>query len=401
MKRSLVFVAAPHEQDGGGMGRVKDYIVQSDPGFWQGLRPVPLITRDHRGKWWSPFLVVKACIKILHERVAGRLALVHVNMGDRGSAARKGVLVLWCRLLGVRVFLHFHAVTFERDLERLPRTMRRLTLLPFRVATCDIVLGERWRRWLVDEIGVRRPIEVLINGVPIEAPDARRHVDPGAGAFNILFLGNLIERKGVSDLIAALALLPETGPRWQAKFAGNGDAAHYTKVAERAGIADKIAFTGWISQHTARALVSAADLLVLPSHAEGLPLVVLEALGLGTPIITTPVGAIPEVLTDGKDVIFCPPGDPPALALAISRLTSDLPLRQSLCDNGLKTFQECFSADAFRRNLLAIWKRYALDDRETAGDRNRLAVKPPLPGGLAGRASAGDPPRSSRAAPED
>lgn len=341
------------------MGRVKDYITRSPPGTWGSLEPMPLITRDHLGRLGSLLLLLKACFTILRLRISGRLALVHVNFGDRGSAVRKSVLVFWSRLLAVPVFLHFHAVTFERDLARLPRPLRSLALLPFRLATCDIVLGERWRRWLTDDVGVRDvPIEVLINGVPIDSPPSRLHKAPVGRPFNILFLGNLIERKGVSDLIAALAILPRTDTPWQMKFAGNGDIGHYTAAAESAGIADKVAFAGWISQDTARALVSAADLLVLPSYAEGLPLVVLEALGLGTPIITTPVGAVPEVLTDGKDVVFCQPGDPPGLAAAMTRLMGDLPLRQALCDNGLKTFEERFSAEAFRRNLLAIWSRY-------------------------------------------
>ena len=341
------------------MGRVKDYIVQAPPGFWEGLQPIPLITRNQRGKWWSPLLVIRACAIILRAQLNGSLALVHVNFGDRGSAVRKAILVLWCKLCFAPVFIHFHAVTYESDLARLPRFLRGLPVLPFRIATCNIVLGERWRRWLIDDAGVRKtPIEVLINGVPIEAPAARRHAEPDGRPFNILFLGNLIERKGVTDLITALARLPQSGPGWQAKFAGYGDVAHYTGVADRAGLTGTVGFTGWINQSTARVLVSAADLLVLPSYAEGLPLVVLEALGLGTPVITTPVGAIPEVLTDGKDVIFCPPGDPPALTAAMARLIGDLALRQSLCDNGLTTFRERFSADAFRRSLLAIWQRY-------------------------------------------
>ncbi len=340
------------------MGRVKDYIVQAPSETWHGLRPVPLITRDHRGKYWSLLLVIKAFGTILRARLNGSLALVHVNLGDRGSALRKGAIVLFCKMLSVPVFLHFHAVTFERDLVRLPVLLQKLALLPFRVATCDIVLGEKWRRWMQDDIHVRHvPIEVLVNGVPIEQPASRHHANAD-GPLNILFLGNLIERKGVSNLIAALAMVPQTGLGWRARFAGNGDVAHYTAVAEQAGIVDKLGFSGWVGQETARALVSSADLMVLPSYDEGLPLVILEALGLGTPVIATPVGAIPEVLTDGKDVIFCAPGDAAGLAAAIERLLVDPALRQSLCDNGMQTFREEFSVEAFRTNLLKIWERY-------------------------------------------
>ena len=340
------------------MGRVRDYVVQAPPDALRGFKAVPVSTRDHRGRWWSPLLVLRACWIILKARVTFTPAIVHVNFGDRGSAARKGTLVLFCRLVFMPVFLHFHAVTFERDIARLSPLGRWLALLPFRIATCNIVLGERWRTWLCEDIGIRRErVEVLINGVPIEPPVGRRHSNDH-GELRILFLGNLIERKGVTDLIHALAALPSTDIPWHARFAGNGDIAHYTAVADGAGIAEKIGFSGWVGQETANTLVSSADLLVLPSYDEGLPLVVLEALGLGTPAITTPIGAMPEVLTDGHDVIFCPVGDQAALTAAIARLMADPALRQRLCDNGIDTFGKRFSVEAFRDSLVTIWERH-------------------------------------------
>ena len=340
------------------MGRVKDYITNSPAEIWRGLKPVALITRDSRGHFWSIFLALRACLCILRARLNGTLALVHVNTGDRGSSVRKGAIVLFCKMLGVPVFLHFHAVTFERDMKRIPPWLHWLVRLPFRNATCVILLGERWRRWMHDQMGVARDrLEILINGVPVDSPDNRQHVN-GDAPLNILFLGSLGERKGVSDLIGALTQVPQTGAGWRACFAGNGDIARYSAAAQRAGLGDKISFPGWVGQTDALALVSAADLMVLPSYDEGLPLIILEAIGLGTPMVTTPVGAIPEVLTDGEDVIFCPPGDQAALAAAITRLLADAPLRQSLCDNGIKSFRQRFSVEVFRANLLAIWERY-------------------------------------------
>lgn len=353
---SVAYIVAPDGASGGGMGRVKDYIVQSPREAWGGLLPTPLVTRGDGGKLQSLKLLLGAFAAIRRGKRDGSLALVHVNMGDRGSALRKGLIVLACRRLGVPVFLHLHAV----QLARLPRRALRLLARPFRAATCVIVLGDVYRQWLTRELGITgTPIEILWNGVPIAPVEGRVHSDAADRPVTILFLGTLGERKGVSDLIAALADLPQ-GPRgWRARFAGPGDLDGYRAKAEAAGIGGRVEFTGWLGQDAARAALAEADLLVLPSYDEGLPLVILEALGLGTPVVATPVGAIPEALADGRDVLFCAPGDRPALTAAIARAAGDAALRQSLCDAGLATFRRLFSIEAFRAQLLAIWQRHA------------------------------------------
>ncbi len=340
------------------MGRVKDFIVDAPPDVWHGLEAVPMITRDHRGRLWSLLLVAQGCWTLLVARLAGRLGLLHVNFGDRGSALRKSILLVWARLLGAPVFLHFHAVTFERDIGTLSAPGKWLAKLPFRLATCVIVLGNKWKEWLRRDLRIQKvPIEILINGVPVEPPARREHAQ--RPEMQLLFLGNMIERKGVSDFIKALSLLGADAPPWRACMAGNGDIAHYAAVAQAAGLADRIEFRGWVGQAEAHALLAQSDVLALPSFDEGLPLVILEALGLGTPVVTTPIGAIPEVLADERDVLFCNPGDPQALAAAMLRLMKDAGLRQALCDRGIETFRARFSISAFREHLRSIWRDHA------------------------------------------
>ncbi|MFX8601121.1 glycosyltransferase, partial [Acinetobacter baumannii] len=92
--------------------------------------------------------------------------------------------------------------------------------------------------------------------------------------------------KGVSDLIAALGALPAGLPQWRLTFAGGGDVAGYTAKAQAAGIADNIRFLGWVEQQVSASLLASADAMVLPSYHEGLPLVILEALGAGTPVLS-------------------------------------------------------------------------------------------------------------------
>lgn len=353
--QKLIFIVAPDGGAGGGMGRVKDYIVQSPPG---NARLVPLITRDGRGAAASLRLLAAALAHICSARVRGEVALVHVNFGDKGSAVRKAVVVLMSCLIGVPTILHLHAVQLERQYDKAPAWLRWLIRLPFRAATCNIVLGERWRTWLVEHLDVSSDrVEVLWNGVPV-APEMERIHRNGDRPVSLLFLGNLIARKGVTDLLHALAAVPTDGRGWQARFAGGGDVEACRDLAASLGISDRVEFVGWVDQEGARQLVRDADMLALPSYEEGLPLVILEALGSGTAVICTPVGSIPEVLEDGRTALFVAPGDQAALARAIARLAADAGLRQHLCDEGIAQFRRVFSIEAFRTALFDIWRRH-------------------------------------------
>lgn len=349
----IAFIGAPNGAAGGGMGRVVDYILQSTGDCPRGLRTVPLITRDDQtGKFSSMLRLAKAALTMLRNR--RNTALLHVNMGDRGSAMRKGILVILGRAMGFPVFLHLHAV----EMELLPKWALRLLGVAFRSATCVIVLGERYRSWVAGQFGVDESrIEILWNGVPVESPGTRRH-ENGEKPLQILFLGSLGHRKGTHDIIEALSLLNHKSPPWHMVFAGPGDIQKYQADTKARGIEQRCTFTGWLDQAETRKTLSSSDIIVLPSYHEGLPLVILEALGLGTPVIATPVGVIPEVLSDGENILFCPIGQPIELARTIDRLLSNPTLRQQLCDNGLRRYRERFSLEAFSDDLLEIWSRH-------------------------------------------
>ncbi|MET0241565.1 MAG: glycosyltransferase family 4 protein [Sphingobium sp.] len=350
---AIILLGAPQGAAGGGMGRVVDYIVQATTSSNGAMESVPLITRDDKSSKVSSLLLLARAVRKTFA-MRRRATLIHINMGDRGSALRKSILVLAGRAVGLPVFLHLHAV----EMELLPKWALTALGFVFRQATCVIVLGDRYRQWVMTQFGVKPDrVEILWNGVPVPSPESRAHANTDQPV-QILFLGSLGHRKGTHDILSALTLIPQGTPGWRMVFAGPGDLDKYKADAAAAGIAQYCTFTGWLDQAETRRTVSSSDMIVLPSYHEGLPLVILEALGLGTPVIATPVGVIPEVLTDGKDIVFCPVGQPAELAKAMERLIEDPALRQSLCDNGLARYRERFSLQAFSADLVSIWQRY-------------------------------------------
>ncbi|MGL5446943.1 MAG: glycosyltransferase family 4 protein [Rhabdaerophilum sp.] len=353
----IIYVVSSSGAAGGGMGRVKDYILSSGGDAEGRYRFEPLITRDGRGAAFSLLLLLRAMLVIWWSALRGRVAFVHVNLGDKGSALRKGLVIIAARLAFVPVVLHLHAAALIELHAGASRFMKTLIRLPFLASTSIIVLGRLWRDWLVNELNITpAKIDVLYNGVPVEAT-ARRFTKDAPGPRKILFLGLLTERKGISDFLHALAQIPADAPAWQAIVAGNGDIEGYQAKAEALGIAEQTEFTGWVDQTGVRALLASVDMMVLPSYHEGLPLVILEALGAGAPVICTPVGAIPEVLEHERDVILIEPGDRAALAAAMASLLAEPERLQALSDHGIARFRETFALEVFLRNLFAIYEK--------------------------------------------
>jgi glycosyltransferase involved in cell wall biosynthesis len=358
VKPRICYIAAPTGQMGGGMGRVKDYILQSGGDRYGRVKFELLDTRGSGRAMWSVPYTLLAVAKIWHAQLTGNLAGVHVNLGDRGSAARKGFVVVMARLVGAPVVLHLHAAELVEHYEKASPALKALIRLPFRMATCCVVLGKLWRDWLVNDLGVDpAKVEILYNGVPV--PDRPRTPESfsSQGQRQILFLGNLMERKGVSDLLHAFALMPAT-PDWHATLVGGGEIERYKALANELKVTSRVTFAGWMEQAKVRELLRTADILTLPSYDEGLPLVILEALGSGTPVLTTPVGSIPEVLKDGTTALLVKPGDRKGLADKLTLAITDINLRKRLSEEGLRLFKEKFTHEVFIAQLFAIYRRH-------------------------------------------
>jgi glycosyltransferase involved in cell wall biosynthesis len=204
---------------------------------------------------------------------------------------------------------------------------------------------------------------ILRNGVPRAMFSPRPR--PSDRQLRILFLGNLMERKGVGDLLEALARKPLSGMNWRATFAGGGAIELYRRKADGLGLLPRVDFAGWVDQRRAAELLAASDVLVLPSYDEGLPLVILEALTAGVPVVCSPVGAIPEVLENGKSAVYVQPGDSQGLADALAELGRDAALRERLALEGRALYDREFSLEIFAARVVGIYRTYCSFDGPT------------------------------------
>ncbi len=361
--RRVIFIACPWTPVGGGMFKVADYLIGAQSRA-AGAAPSlagppaqlqPLDTRGDGSPLRSLWTLARALGRLARARLDGEVAGVHVNMAERLSLARKSVVIVACRLLGVPVVLHLHAAQLHRAWPRLPAPARALVRGVFSLPRACVVLGRQSADFVTRALGVPESrVEIVTNGVPAPALVRRR---PDADGLRLLFAGNLSDRKGLPELLQAMAHPALAGLPVTLTVAGGGDVPHYREMADQLGLDDRIRFAGWTEAPRLMALMAQADALVLPSHDEGLPLVVLEALALGLPVVCTPVGEIPDHLQDGRHACFAPPGDAAALARVLARVLGDASLRQRLSLEGRALWQREFSMDRFFARIAAVHAR--------------------------------------------
>lgn len=356
-RQRFIYVAAPWAPLGGGMYKVTDYLLQSQaaqPG--SGCAQLrPLDSRGGRGPAFSLLVLLTALARILWGRLGGQLAGVHVNVGERLSWFRKGTIIAFAHALGLPVVLHLHA-QMQRFYARLPRPLQALTRWVFGLADAVVVIGPNARRFVTETLKVPADrVEIVINGVPA-ATHPRRGRQPD-GVQRVLFLGNLGPLKGVDDLMQALACPGFDHGRLRVTIAGGGDVAGYQAKARNLDIDDFVQLPGWCDQAATARLLAEADVLVLPSYDEVLPLVVLEALANGVAVICTAVGEVPSLLTDRVNALYVKPGDVDGIAAALQRLLGDAQLRETLEHNGHALYQQQFSLASFFGAIARVHRR--------------------------------------------
>jgi glycosyltransferase involved in cell wall biosynthesis len=168
-----------------------------------------------------------------------------------------------------------------------------------------------------------------------------RPFNPAPEVYEVICVGRLAPAKGQHILVAALHELVQKGHKVRLRIVGDGlDRASLERQVQQLAIVDQVVFEGAVNQDRIRALYELADIFSIPSFAEGIPIVLMEAMAMEIPCVTTRITGIPELIRDGEDGLLVAPSDTQALAEAIERLMNDAPLREKLGKNGRKQVME-------------------------------------------------------------
>jgi glycosyltransferase involved in cell wall biosynthesis len=207
---------------------------------------------------------------------------------------------------------------------------------------------------LLDRSG--KSVEVTWNGVDTAffSPDTRKASEPDS----LLFVGRLAPGKGLSDLVQAMVGIVRRHPMARLRIAGHGPLHTKLKaLVGQNGLAGQVELLGHVdSRNRLRDLYRDAWALILPSHHESMPTVLLEAMACGTPVISTDVGSVSDVVANGTNGLLIPPRAPGELARATCLLLSDAGLRNRLGTAARRSVEERFSWEAVGAAYLRCYR---------------------------------------------
>lgn len=347
-------------EHGGGIGRQMGYLCRA---WAASVQPPDVRVIDSHGagsRWLSPFFLASAILRIIVEAIRAEIAVIHINVAGRGSTWRKLIATPICAALRLPIVLHLHDYDYPRFVSSLPGMAQAAIRAMFKLADRVVVLGHADGDYVTRILGVAAErVIILHNAAPRPTVTER----PPAQPHRILFLGGLGPRKGVPELLEALASPTLQALPWTAVLAGGGPVAEYRQRAAELGLQDRVTLPGWVDGATAARLLSEATLLTLPSHAEGMAMSVLEGLAYGLPIVCTRVGALGEVIIDEMSGLFVPVGNAGMLAATLARVLSDPDLRHRLSVGAQSRFAEGFEIDRYAERMLALYQSIAITRR--------------------------------------
>jgi glycosyltransferase involved in cell wall biosynthesis len=303
--------------------------------------------------------------KVLHSVLSFRPQIVYLPLTSSPSFLgflRDSLLITPGLVFRKTVVLHLHngyyAYAHTTGLKRafVAAVLRRVSLA--------IVLGDRLLSVFNDLIPPSR-LACVPNGiddVPFAAARARR-ANTGAQRApitkRVLFVGLMHRPKGFRDVLSAIPAVPEAEFVFMGEWPSSTEEQEVRARVADQGIADRTSFAGVVTGNRKYDLFLSADVFVLPSYSEGLPVVVVEALAAGLPIVCTDTGALYLTVKDGWNGFFVPEGSPEAIAQRLNLLLADDVLRQLMGERSRRLFEEKFTAEQFIDNLARVMRECA------------------------------------------
>lgn len=162
--------------------------------------------------------------------------------------------------------------------------------------------------------------------------------------------------KGYDTLIQAWGLVAPHHPDWKLVVCGSGETAMLQRFIEEAGVCDSVETPGWVEGSRKEDYFKRAYAYVMASRNEGLPMTVLEAIANGVPVISTPVGCLPEFLQDRQSVLFFNFGDVEGLAQRMSELIKNVALREQIAEQAGKIVQSTMVVEKHAKRLEQIYE---------------------------------------------
>ncbi|HXW68852.1 MAG TPA: glycosyltransferase family 4 protein [Dissulfurispiraceae bacterium] len=278
-------------------------------------------------------------------RTISKARLVYIHSSAYISFYRKSIFVLLSVVLGKKVVFHIHPTGFAEFYKELSGL--RLKYANFILKKTDtIVVLTGGMKQLMQSFFPEKRVHVLPNAVDVRALADRHGIQRKDN--ELLYLGWYIRAKGVYELVDAVGLLRKNGRTIHLNFFGTKKIDELRDYVRTKGLDDVISINHWIDDVEKLRVLYSSSVLILPSHSEGMPNVILEAMATRTPVIATSVGGMRELLRNEQNAIITGANNPFDLAEKIEWMLQDKYLRDHLVENAYREIEQNHDVSVIR-----------------------------------------------------
>lgn len=308
------------------------------------------------------FIYIYALGKLVFELSFDKnIKILHIHGASKGSFYRKYIIFFIGKyIFSKRVIYHIHGGGYLAFYNQSNRLLKKHIARFLRGADLVICLSESWKSAFAQHFNLDN-IVVLANPI-----DQLTFFDKKKNEQVIfLFLGDIIKKKGIYDLLEAVKDLTDVGiAGFKLLIAGKGNTKKVTKYIEENALQEQVQLLGWIDGAIKTKVMETADVFVLPSYYEGLPLSILEAMSYSMPVISTTVGAIPEVVKERANGFLVDPGDKKMLRIAMLHFINNKELIASFGRLSRKRAEPYFIENVMK-SLFLLYRNNLYDVTET------------------------------------
>ena len=278
--------------------------------------------------------------------------LFHIHTASYGSTFRKRQYLKLIKASGRKTIVHVHSGKYIDFYEKVNEKGKRKINDFLNSADLVITLSEGWKEKFESTFGLKNCIS-LPNGVDTEKfsdaiTDPEKHIN------EFLYLGKLAQNKGIYDLIDAVENAKNKNDKLKFYIAGDGEVNQVKEIILKKNLSKYFEVVGWVDFNEKINLLKKCSTLVLPSYYEGLPVSILEGMAAGKTIISTTVGAIPEVVKEENGILI-QPGDIEALSQSILICASDIKRQETISRNNVAKINKDFSLEVMHYKLSCLY----------------------------------------------
>lgn len=301
-------------------------------------------------KWQKLWKAICGYVKFAGELVFHTPDIAHVHSSFGPSFYRKIPFIYMAKWRGIKVVNHIHGAEFEDFY--ITASDKKKALIQKVYNKCDVlvVLSKEWE----DKIGS------IVTGSKIHVVENYCHIPhlkKGVRKKQILFLGEIGERKGCFDIPEIYKKIVDEVGNVPLIMAGDGEIEKVKEMLNKRDVLENVLFPGWIRGKEKEKLLQESTYFLFPSYNEGMPMAVLEAMAYGMGIVTSDVGGIPKLIKDGVNGYICTPGDVESIAQKLINLIADSDLCDVCGKNARNKAIEQYSYESHVKKIHEVYKK--------------------------------------------